>query len=81
MAERQLRCHRCGSPDLILREAHYEWGEWSDGLYVREDGTIGASGEAIFNPGDPDPKRTEIECGSCGHSWHPRREFTGTLDR
>ena len=74
MASKQLRCHHCGSVQLTLKEAHYEWGEWSDGLFI-EDGVILAMGEATFSAGDPEPKLTEIECGDCGHAWHPRREF------
>lgn len=80
MADRTLRCHKCNSPDLLLREAHLEWGEWGfGGLVVTDDGEIRASGEASWRPGDPQPALTEIECGGCGHFWHPRREFAGNI--
>jgi hypothetical protein len=80
MSAKQLRCHRCGSGDLVLREAHLEYGEWQDGLVVNAKGEIQAQGEAVFNPGDPVPGLTEIDCQDCGHCWHPRREFTGAVD-
>jgi hypothetical protein len=79
MADRRmLRCHRCRSMRLILREPHYEWAEYDGGLFIREDGQIAALGDGCFDAGDPERKLTEIECESCGHTWHPRRVFAGT---
>jgi hypothetical protein len=73
----RLTCHRCGSPDLILRETRHNHAEWDGGLYVADDGTIEASGEGIFSEGDIQSSLTEIECEGCDHIWRPRRRFTG----
>lgn len=74
---RPLRCHRCGSPDLILREARLEHAEYDEGLYVDQDGRIRAHGEGTSAAGEIQPQLTEIECPGCGHCWHPRRGFGG----
>lgn len=78
-AARQLRCHRCGSAELLLRETRYDHAEWDGGLYVTDQGTIAARGEGIFSQGEIQPKLTEIECEGCGHTWRPRRRFRGPL--
>lgn len=74
---KMLRCHRCRSMRLTLREAHLEWAEYDGGLFIRDNGQIGALGDGYFNSGDIQPTRTEIECQGCGHRWHPRRAFAG----
>jgi hypothetical protein len=74
-----LRCHRCRSMNLILRETRYDHAEFNGGLFIRDDGKLAALGDGYFSPGDVQPKLTEIECESCGHSWHPRRDFAGTV--
>lgn len=76
-APRQLRCHRCRSAELILREARLEVAEYHGGLHIRADGRIEAVGEGFSNPGEILTGRTEIECEDCGHAWHPRRDFAG----
>jgi hypothetical protein len=75
---RQLRCHRCGSADLVLHEARLEHGEWDGGLFVNEEGGIEARGDGYFEPGEIQPGLTRIECSACGHEWHPRRNFDGS---
>jgi hypothetical protein len=74
---KQLRCHGCGSADLVLRETHYEHAEFDGGLFVTEQGRLEAAGTATFTPGDIQTRLTRIECESCGREWHPRREFDG----
>lgn len=78
MADRKmLRCHRCRSMRLTLREARLEWAEYDSGLFICDDGKIAALDHGYFNTGDVQPKLTEIECANCGHCWHPRRDFGG----
>ncbi len=72
-----LRCHRCGSADLVLNEVIHEHVRYEEGLYLDGAGVIRALGVNIRTPGDPQPKLTEIECLNCAHSWHPRRRFAG----
>lgn len=73
-----LRCHRCRSENLILRETRHEHAEWDGGLIVDADGQIRAWGDGIFTPGDIQSQLTRIECEDCGHDWHPRRWFAGS---
>jgi len=75
---RRLRCHRCGSSDLILREAWLEHAEYDGGLYIDQDGRIEADGEGFFSGGEIQSHLTEIECDGCGHVWRPRRAFSGS---
>lgn len=72
-----LRCHRCQSAELVLHETRHEHAEYDGGLFIDKDGRLAAHGEASFAPGEVQPALTRIECGSCGHSWRPRRSFTG----
>jgi len=74
---RKLRCHRCRSDDLVLREVLQEISEWPDGLFLDDRGQIVAAGEAIRNYGQTVPRLSEVECQGCGHVWHPRRYFAG----
>lgn len=76
MTDRQLACHRCHSPDLVLVEAFLTCATWSDGLTLTDDGRIRLRGEAYFRRGEIQPALTEINCKACGHSWHPRRMTT-----
>jgi hypothetical protein len=76
---RQLKCHRCGSAELVLRETRYEHAKYDGGLFVNDHGRIEARGDGWFTPGDIQPALTRIECESCGHGWHPRRQFDGSL--
>lgn len=76
---RQLKCHRCHSADLVLRETHLEHAEFDGGLFVNGEGRIEARGNGIFTAGEIQPGLTRVECLSCGHEWRPRREFTGTM--
>lgn len=75
----QLKCHRCRSSDLVLHETRHEHAEFDSGLFINEQGRIEARGNGHFTPGEIQPGLTRIECTSCGHEWHPRGEFTGTL--
>lgn len=75
-----LVCHRCRSTNLILREVRHEIAEWSDGLFIRDDGQIVAAGTGYSYAGDVQPQLTEIECGGCGHIWHPKRQFAGGVE-
>jgi hypothetical protein len=74
---RQLTCHRCGSAGLVLHETRYEHAEFDGGLVINEEGRIEARGAAYYQPGEIQPGLTRIECASCGHDWHPRRQFAG----
>lgn len=74
---RQLKCHRCGSPELVLYETYHEHGQYDGGLFVNDEGQIQARGGATMRQGEVQPNLTRIECESCGHDWHPRRPFTG----
>ena len=74
---RRLKCHRCGSSDLVLREVRFEHAEYDGGLFVNERDRIEARGEGIYSPGEIQPHLTLIECRGCGHEWHPRRWFDG----
>lgn len=76
---RQLRCHRCGSPKLVLFETRHDVAQWGGGLYLTRDGEIEAAGIAYFHPGEIQPRLTEIRCEACGHAWHPRRWFRGEM--
>jgi hypothetical protein len=74
---KQLTCHRCGSPDLVLHETYLEHSEFDGGLFINDQGRIEARGEAVHTPGDIQPRLTRIECLACRHEWRPRREFSG----
>lgn len=74
---RKLRCHHCGSADLVLLETRYEHAEYDGGLLVNDEGDLEARGEAFYTAGDVQDRLTRIKCDSCGRSWHPRRPFAG----
>lgn len=74
---RQLKCHRCGSADLVLHETRFEHAEYDGGLFVNENGHIEARGIAYFEAGEIQPSLTLIDCATCGHEWHPRRSIDG----
>lgn len=74
---RRLKCHRCGSAELVLYEVYQEHGQYDGGLFVNDGGRIQARGSAVLSQGDVQPRLTRIECESCGHNWHPRRAFAG----
>jgi hypothetical protein len=73
-----LRCHRCGSAELVLQETRHDHAEWDGGLFVNEEGNIEAHGEGWFTQGDIQRAMARIRCESCGHEWRPRRRFIGS---
>jgi hypothetical protein len=75
---RQLKCHRCGSADLTFFEAYIEHGEFDGPLFVNDKGNIETHFSGCFTQGKPQPHLNRIECGACGHAWHPRRHYDGS---
>jgi hypothetical protein len=65
----------------VLHETRLEHAEWDGGLFINEQGSIEARGDAWFTPGEVQPKLTRIECQDCGHSWHPKRWFAGSKEQ
>jgi hypothetical protein len=63
----------------VLYETHYEHAEFDGGLFINEEGSIEARGDGYFTAGEIQAALTRIECLSCGHEWHPRRTFAGTM--
>jgi hypothetical protein len=72
-----LKCHGCGSADLVLYETRHEHAEYAGGLFVNEQNHIEAAGRATYAPGELQPSLTRVKCESCGHEWHPHRQFDG----
>jgi hypothetical protein len=58
---------------------HYEHAEYDGGLFINENGRIQARGNGYFTPGAIQSRLTRITCETCGHEWHPRRGFDGTV--
>ena len=76
---KRLRCHRCGSVDLMLSETTYEHHRWWDGVVV-EDGRLWPLGEAIHDTGEIVTELTVLICQACKHRWRPRRSVGGPYE-
>jgi hypothetical protein len=74
---KQLKCHGCGSTDLVLHETRFEHAEYDGGLFVNEQGHLEAAGTGIFTAGEIQPRLTWIKCETCRREWRPRRQFDG----
>lgn len=67
----RVRCPKCRGDQISMVEVTEVIGTTDYGVIVIEDGGMVPPSDFWFEPGNI--LRLELQCGSCKHSWRPRK--------